>query len=151
MSNVILCKVPKSEKCPSGIRIVVPGTKATIEDAMRTIPRDAREHVVVDRSRVPEDRYFRDAWSLGSSSNVEVDMNEARRVHIDKLREERNETLAKLDVKFMRALESGDMAEQQRISAKKQKLRDMPQDLAFQNINTPEELKAFVPDYIGGE
>lgn len=72
---------------------------------------------------------------------IGVNMNKAKEIWRDKIRAERNEELAKLDVLYMRALEANDVETQQIIVAKKQALRDAPADSRIDNAVSPEDLK----------
>ena len=72
---------------------------------------------------------------------IGVNMNKAKEIWRDKVRAERNEELAKLDVLYMRALEANDVETQQIIVSKKQALRDAPADSRIDNAASPEDLK----------
>lgn len=93
------------------------------------------------------DRYFRDAlvpdarFALG----FRVDKAKTEAIHMDHIRVARNAELAKQDVVFMRAVEAGDTAEQTRVAALKQTLRDIPQTFDLTVHATPEDLKAAWP------
>ena len=50
---------------------------------------------------------------------INVNMNKAKDIWRSKIRSERNEELLKLDVEYMRALESGDTQKQSVITDKK--------------------------------
>lgn len=76
---------------------------------------------------------------------IAVDMEKARNIWRDKIRQSRAPLFEALDVAFMRALERGDTAEQQRITAEKQRLRDLPSAPEIEAAQTVEELKAFWP------
>ena len=74
---------------------------------------------------------------------IQVNINKAKEITKDKLREERKPLLEKLDVDFQRALETG--ADTTDIIAKKQALRDATNQV--NTMNTVEELKlAILPD-----
>jgi len=105
---------------------------------------------VLDVSDVPTDRYFRNAWRMGAplSKTIEVDMPAARAIHLDCLRAKRNKKLEELDVPFQRALEDKDTVMQDNIASKKNKLRDMPQDVDMSLLDTPDKIKAFMPDVL---
>jgi hypothetical protein len=90
---------------------------------------------------VPKDRTFRAAWQLDGDV-VEVDMNKAKELHRERLREARKEHLAVLDAAWFRAAEEGDEAEQKKIAAKKKALRDVTKSRKITSAKTPEELKA---------
>jgi hypothetical protein len=76
---------------------------------------------------------------------ITINMSKAVKIKQDQIRAERKPLLDELDVKFMRAVESGNATLQAEIAAKKQALRDCTQDPAVVNATTPEELKAARP------
>ena len=57
---------------------------------------------------------------------VTADLGEVKSIHVEKLREARVPLFAALDTAYFKALESGDTAKMQNISAAKQALRDLP-------------------------
>lgn len=69
---------------------------------------------------------------------IQVNINKAKEITKDKLREERKPLLEKLDVEFQRALETG--ADTSAIVANKQALRDATNQV--DTMTTVEELKA---------
>ena len=71
---------------------------------------------------------------------ININMDKARDIHRDKVREARNPKLAAKDVEFQRALETG--ADTATIVSEKQALRDAPAAAAIDAATTPEELKA---------
>lgn len=74
-----------------------------------------------------------------------INMKKALTIKQDQVRAERKPLLEKLDVAFMRAVESGDGAQQAKIAQHKQALRDCTQDKVLLNAKTPEQLKAARP------
>ena len=110
--------------------------------ASENVPPDL-EYRFGTTAEIPADRTFRNAWKDGNG--IEIDMPKAREIHMERLRNERNQKLKEADVEFMKAVESGDSKKVQDVSAKKQTLRDMTANIDFSGINTPEELKNFVP------
>jgi len=93
---------------------------------------------------VPSDRNFRGAWVL-SGSVISEDLNKAKEIFADKIREARTPLLAALDTDYMRALEQG--ADTAAIVASKQALRDAP--TAGDAATTIAELKAAWPACCG--
>jgi hypothetical protein len=93
---------------------------------------------------VPSDRNFRGAWSL-SGNVISEDLNKAKEIFADKIREARTPLLAALDTDYMRALEQG--ADTAAIVASKQALRDAP--TAGDAATTIAELKAAWPACCG--
>ena len=93
---------------------------------------------------VPSDRNFRGAWSL-SGNVISEDLNKAKEIFADKVREARTPLLAALDTDYMKALEQG--ADTATIVASKQALRDAP--TAGDAATTIAELKAAWPACCG--
>ncbi len=93
---------------------------------------------------VPSDRNFRGAWSL-SGNVISEDLNKAKEIFADKVREARTPLLAALDTDYMKALEQG--ADTAAIVASKQALRDAP--TAGDAATTIAELKAAWPACCG--
>jgi len=75
---------------------------------------------------------------------IKVNMEKARGIQMDKIREVRNKELAKKDIEYMRALEADD-GSSTAIVVEKQALRDIPQTFDL-TTDTPEELKAKWPE-----
>lgn len=73
---------------------------------------------------------------------ITVNMAKAREIKREQIRAQRVPLLASLDVEFMRAVESGNLVEQARIAAEKQRLRDAPEDPRIDAAQTPQELAA---------
>ena len=90
---------------------------------------------------VPSDRHFRGAWSLNGSV-ISEDMDSARAIFRDKVREVRNPKLTALDADYMKALEDGDTAAQSAIATVKQSLRDAPAAAAIDSASDIAALKA---------
>ena len=57
---------------------------------------------------------------------IKINMEKARGIQMDKIREVRNKELAKKDVEYMKALEADD-GSAATVAAEKQALRDIPQ------------------------
>ena len=134
-----------------GVSVLIPTPEFCANPAnmigtlIRTLPLGVHFEVH-DVNDIPTDRYFRNAWRLDKGINVDVEC--AKKIHLDCLRKVRNEKLVELDVPFQRALEDKDTVMQDNIAAKKNKLRDMPQDVDMSLLDTPEKIKAFVPDIL---
>ena len=128
-----------------GVSIIIPANEATPELLLR----DALEikeyvsHREIDDAQLPNDRYFRDAWTDDlPTETVDIIPEKALEIKKDKLRALRTPKLEALDVEFMRSIELGDAVLQAEIAAKKQILRDV-------TLNLPidlEELKNYMPD-----
>ena len=90
---------------------------------------------------VPSDRHFRGAWSL-SGSVISEDIDAAKEIFKDKIREVRAPLLEAEDVVYMKALEAGDTDAQAASVTKKNALRDAPAASAITNADTIAKLKA---------
>ena len=90
---------------------------------------------------VPSDRHFRGAWSL-SGSVISEDMDAAKEIFKDKIREVRGPLLEAEDVVYMKALEAGDTDAQAASVAKKNNLRNAPAASAITNAANIAALKA---------
>jgi hypothetical protein len=88
---------------------------------------------------VPSDRHFRGAWSL-SGSVISEDMDAARAIFRDKIREVRKPLLEAKDVELMKALETG--ASTTAIATAKDALRDAPAAAAIDSASNIAALKA---------
>ena len=99
---------------------------------------------IVEYSSLDGIKLFFEAWRLREGKAVwhKPAADELKRKHFRALRKP---LLEKLDVEFIRALESGDTVLVATIAAKKKELRDITlMDLS--RHSTPESLHAFVPD-----
>jgi len=113
---------------------------------IKDVPADAADVAIVEADAVPTDRTFRDAWRADPELGCKVDMPAAVEIHKNRLRELRAPKLAALDVEFMQALESGDAVKLVAVAAQKQALRDVTKDAALAKAETPEALKAVLPE-----
>ena len=90
---------------------------------------------------VPSDRHFRGAWSL-SGSVISEDMDAAKAIFKDKVREVRNPLLDAEDVVYMKALEADDATAKAASVTKKTALRDAPAASAITSASDIAALKA---------
>ena len=90
---------------------------------------------------VPSDRHFRGAWSL-SGTVISEDMDAAKVIFKDKVREVRNPLLDAEDVVYMKALEADDASAKSASVTKKTALRDAPAASAIGSADTIAKLKA---------
>lgn len=111
---------------------------------LRSVPKDAANVQIVDRSDIPADRTFRAAW-VSSGSSVAVDMPRARDVHRMRMRRKRKAAFLDLDAAYQRADEIGDAQAKAEIGKRRQALRDAPAHPDIESAQTPEQLKAVWP------
>ena len=90
---------------------------------------------------VPSDRHFRGAWSL-SGKVISEDMDAAKVIFKDKIREVRQPLLEAEDVVYMKALEADDASAKTASVAKKKALRDATAAQASTYADTIAKLKA---------
>ena len=90
---------------------------------------------------VPSDRHFRGAWSLNGKV-ISEDMDAAKVIFKDKIREVRAPLLEAEDVVYMKALEADDASAKTASVAKKKALRDAPAASAITDADTIAKLKA---------
>jgi hypothetical protein len=88
---------------------------------------------------VPADRNFRGAWVLNGTV-ISEDIDAAKEIFKDKIREVRKPLLEAKDVELMKALETG--ASTTAIATAKNALRDAPAAAAIVSASTITELKA---------
>ena len=89
----------------------------------------------------PSDRHFRGAWSL-SGSVISEDLDVAKTIFKDKVREIRKPLLDAEDVVYMKALEADDATAKAASVTKKQALRDAPANSAIDAATDIASLKA---------
>lgn len=104
-----------------GVSVCVPTGELDIET---TKAKDTPEHsIIVDASTLPEaDNDFFNAWELNGET-VSVNIDKAKAITKDRLRQERAPLLQAQDVLYMKALEQGQ--DTAAIVAEKQRLRDI--------------------------
>jgi len=90
---------------------------------------------------VPANRDFRGAWSL-SGSVISEDLDTAKDIFRDKIREVRGPLLDAEDVAYMKAMEADDATAKAASVTKKTALRDAPAAAAIDAASSIAELKA---------
>ena len=73
---------------------------------------------------------------------ITINMDKAREIHRDKIRQARSKMFEITDLAFMKAIETGDDLAKSEAVAVKQLLRDAPANPDITSANTPDELKA---------
>lgn len=100
----------------------------------------------ITESDLPKELYvFREAWRH-DGEKVRVDMPAAREMQRDRLRAMRVPKMDALDIEFTRALGADDVKAKKAVEAKRQALRDVTNDPAIEQANTPEALAAVLPE-----
>lgn len=102
----------------------------------------------MEDSAIPTDREFREAWTdTTPEAVIDINMEKARIIHLDRIRVKRNAKLAFLDTEGIKAQDMGLIAELDEIRTKKQVLRDLPQTLQkdLEAAKTVDDLKIIQP------
>jgi hypothetical protein len=121
-----------------GVATCIPTGEISIEAVMtKDVPQGRGARIVEQASLPNQYSDFYDAWEMDATS-VTVNMDKAKELTKNRLRQERTPLLAYQDVAFQRALEEG--SDTAAIVAEKQRLRDIT-DLA-DACTTLEELRA---------
>ena len=110
--------------------------------ATKTLITD-KDGATIDASSatVPSDRHFRNAWKINGSV-ISEDLDTAKEIFKDKIREVRKPLLEAEDVTYMKAMESDDASAKTASVNKKKKLRDAPANSAIDSANTIAKLKS---------
>lgn len=123
---------------PNGqLAIVSPTGEVSVDQVAKAAVPAGTPYVFVDG--VPDVGPFFDAYEFDQVSGFKINIEKAKKIQRNMFRERRAPLLAKLDVEFMRALETGNTQKQQEVTAKKQALRDItdaPLPDNFENIRT---------------
>lgn len=120
---------------------------------------EVKTYVVVDGQTLdtaeyalPQNRNFTDAWALSEDKDhnqiIVIDVEKAKDVWRNKMRQARGPLLDKLDAAFFRAMEDGDTKKQKDIAAQKKLLRDVTSLPELDAATTVEEIEAVWPDYL---
>jgi hypothetical protein len=107
-----------------GVSVCMPTGDLPIEQVQSKDIPAGKQSFIVDSSTLPEeDNDFFNAWEQ-TSGVVTINLEKAKALTKDRLREERKPLLEAQDVQFQRALEVG--GNTAAIVAEKQRLRDLP-------------------------
>lgn len=102
---------------------------------------------IIDLNNLPDIKNIRNAWNVDDLGQIYFDRNKAIEIKKEQFRNLRKTLLEKLDVQFMRALESGDTSILPSIAQQKQILRDIT-NISFDEYDTPEKLHKFIPNVL---
>lgn len=155
-------KIMYTDKDTGILAIVVGAPKAHIERTLgkfltdkeydqmvlNTVPADALNVKEIQDEDVPSDRQFRDAWvDVTPDNKVNIDLNKAKAIQLDRLRKARNEALLTLDPLYIRALEQGDVEKQKDVIDQKNALRgatDALKALGTEGVDDAEVLNQII-------
>lgn len=105
-------------------------------------------HFIDDADVTPElnkeNRMYRKAATF-LNGKVVYDLDRAKAIHLDVLREMRIPKLKELDWQYQQADEQGNLSKKQEIATLKQTLRDIPQNYDLSSSKTVSELREMIP------
>lgn len=110
----------------------------------KVVPVDALDVRVVTETEIPADRTFRGAWMLGPNG-IEHDMDKAREIQKNRLRELRSPLFEPIERAQRTALANGDLTTAKDMEEQLQALRDVTADPSITTAQTVDELKAALP------
>ncbi len=128
------------------VSVIVPAKdfKGTEKEWLELTELDAiDDYLVLYPIQVPGDRYFREAWEIVDDA-IQVNLEKAKRIHIEYLCRERDERLRQLDIETLTAFEKGSIEKLERVIDLKEALRNMPEDDGF-NVTDIDALRKFRP------
>jgi len=136
-------------------KVVVPAPKylasgGTIDDLLeKVVPENCKDSAnIVDVDTVENDRTFRNAWVTEQGKSVEVDLDKAKILAKEKVREARIPKFAELDVAYQRADEAGDADAKAAVVVKKQTARDATADTKITDADSVDNLKTGMNEVI---
>lgn len=115
----------------------------SIGSALKDVPENTPYKIV---ETIDIDTEFFNAYEFDNNRGVKINISKAKAIYLNKFRAARKPLLEKLDVNFMRAVESGDTTLQHEIAAKKQALRDVT---STELPDTLEGIKSTWPEILG--
>ena len=100
---------------------------STDELLKRVLPSD-NNYAIIDQEELPEDNTYYSSWIYDDENKrIKIDVEKAKEIQKDNIREIRNKLLKEEDINFLKAVESGDTLKQNESANKKQILRDLPE------------------------
>lgn len=119
----------------------------SVEQVASSVPSGV-SYDVVDSATLPVDRTFRKALIIDNGA-VSVDMVKACDIHMDRLREMRQEKFVEMGFPQKLNEEVENAVVSAPVKAQLQALRDIPQTYDLSVATTPEALKAMIPVELG--
>ena len=82
-----------------GVSIIIPTGELPIEEVAKKDVPEGVPYEIVDEADIPDDRYFRNAWVMGSAGWgwIQEDLNKCKEIGHDIRRQQRAEEFAPLD------------------------------------------------------
>lgn len=121
--------------------IIIPSPKSSVEANIKHVP-DGVDYTVLDQSDLPRDRKWRDAWIVADGA-IEIDMQRASRLFMQRIRIMRNREMEKLDREQLILQSKSKPIDA--VADKKHVLRDLPKTINTAFAKTVQELEALWP------
>ena len=120
-----------------------------LERMSEIVPPQMKWSIRIQEDTTLPDDYWDDAWIIGADSVI-VEIQKARDIQYNNIVIARDYRLGELDAPEIEAWSKGDEKELAKIRAKKQKLRDLTNNLKniLKEIKDLEKLKAYWPDIL---
>lgn len=143
-----------------GVSILTPTAKENIERDLgvslsdieyeniirSSIPADALTPVDIEEDIIPkEEEMFYKAWKQ-NNDKIDIDLNIAKDIQLDRMRKERDPLLAALDVEYVKADEQEDVTRKDEIKTEKQRLRDITEPLKAMVPESLDDIKNAYPE-----
>jgi hypothetical protein len=134
---------PHNEKGSVALLAPAPNSSLSLEEILKKDIPEGRPHFMIHRDELPETGLlFIEAWAADyDQKTIMVEMEQAREVTKEIIRQVRQPVLERLDVDYIRASEAEDRDRMKEVAGLKQVLRDLPASPAIQEAKTPEELE----------
>lgn len=139
--NKLIYKL-KKDKTMTIVHPVDSTTEQCLERVLKEEGKDGVEYyAVVPQHLIPQNREWRESWVYDKKrKKIVEDMEKCQEIHLQRLREWRNNKLKELDYDSMRAIEDDDRKKLSEIKRKKQDLRDLPDTVDFSYCETPYDI-----------
>tara|TARA_R100001530_G_C4227819_1_gene131825 strand:- start:63 stop:533 length:471 start_codon:yes stop_codon:yes gene_type:complete len=143
MANTDKRIVYQGENGRAVVVIPAPNYSGTMDDLLeKRVPENCRDSAnVVEVDTVPSDRTFRNSWVTKSGESVSVDLDKAKDIAKDKVRQARTPKFQELDILYQRAIEENNSDKQAQIIAQKKTARDATADSKITSADSVANLK----------
>jgi hypothetical protein len=109
----------------------------------KSVPSDRSNVQFINDDDIPQDKEFRNAW-IQNGNKIDFDLEKARIIQLQRIREAREPKLRELDIDYMRLNES--KQDTSEVVLKKQLLRDITEPLKNMQLNSIEDVKSAFPE-----
>jgi hypothetical protein len=132
------------------IAVQIPPHEALIDTYLNHMYAAHTTVIVVDKSKVPHAVWHRAFEDFDDQGNIEIDMQRAKRIFMQKFRFKRNKALLKLDQDYCKAFDNKNQAKMDEIEVTKRMLRFLPSTVNVDLAQTVIDLEKMWPSEILG-